>query len=238
IPSGMPAIFRRQPSADIDLLAKLAEVDVLTGRVDEGLVWNDRERALSRGSEPAREPWILIERGSLLQKAGHVDDAEKAYREAIAIGGKRGDVHSIGAAHSELGLLHYYAGNYGKSAAGFTKAIEIFQELKEGKTEALLWTLLADVHLMIDSRVSAAEAIARAKELAKTSQFSMADTLAEFLEATLKWRQGERADVRGAFAALLAERKAHGLVANDEAKRFMADIIAMNVGMTPPDPAR
>lgn len=238
IPSAMPAIFMRPSSAEIDLLAKLAEINVLTGRVEEGLTWNDRERALARHSEPAREPWIAIERGSLLQKAGRVNDAEKAYGEAIAIGEKLRDVHSIGAAHTELGSLHYYAGNYGKSAAGFAKAIEIFQELKEGKAEALLWTLLADVHLMIDSYISAAEAIARARELAKTSQFPMAGTLADFLDATLKWRQGERADMRDAFAALLAEREAHGLLASDEAKRFMADMVAMNIGMTPPDPSR
>ncbi|MGZ5441893.1 MAG: CHAT domain-containing protein [Thermoanaerobaculia bacterium] len=240
IPSGigMPAIFMRPSSAEIDLLAKLAEIDVLTGRVEEGLTWNDRERALARHSEPAREPWIVIERGSLLQKAGRVIDAEKAYREAITIGERLRDVHSIGAAHTELGLLHYYAGNYGKAAAGFAKAIEILQELKEGQAEALLWTLLADVHLMIDSHISAAEAIARAKELAKTSQLSVAGTLADFLDATLKWRQGERADLHGAFAALLAEREGHGLLASDEAKRFMADMIALNIGMTPPDPAR
>lgn len=238
ISSGMPTIFMRPSSADIDLLGKLAETDVLTGRVDEGLVWNDRERALALGSEPAREPWIAIERGSLLEKAGRIHEAEKTYREAIAIGQKLGDVHSIGAAHTQLGLLHYYAASYGTSAAEFVKAIEIFQELKEDKGEAVLWTLLADVHLMLDSQVSAAEAIARAKELAKTSRFPMAATLADFLEAALKWRQGEHADMRGAFAAVLAEREANGMRVSDEAKRFMTDIIAMNVGMTPPDPAR
>src|SRR4029079_7827823 len=123
IPSAIPAILMRQPSADIDLLGKLAEVDVLTGRVDEGLVWNDRQRALARGSEPAREPWIVIERGSLLQNAGRVRDAEMAYGEALAIGERLHDVHSIGSAHTNLGELQYYAGNYGKSAANFEKAI-------------------------------------------------------------------------------------------------------------------
>jgi tetratricopeptide (TPR) repeat protein len=101
----VPAMFMRQTSADIDLLAKLAEIDVLTGRVDEGLTWNDRELALARYSEPAREPWILIERGSLLQKAGRDNDGEKAYREAMAIGEKLRDVRSIGAAQSELGCF-------------------------------------------------------------------------------------------------------------------------------------
>lgn len=236
--SGTPAIFLRQSSADIDLLGKLAETDVLTGRVDEGLVWNDRERALARGSEPGREPWIVIERGSLLQKAGRVRDAEKAYGEALAIGEGFHDVHLAGAVYTELGLLHYYAGDYGKAAADFGEAIRILQVLKEGKAEALLWTLLADAHLMIDSRVSAAEAIARAKELAKTSNSSMAGAPADFLEETVKWRQGERADVRGAFAALLAEREAKGLLASDEAKRFISEMVAMNIGMAPPDPAR
>jgi CHAT domain-containing protein len=235
--SGIPAILTRQPSGEIDILAKLAEVDVLTGRVDEGLAWNDRGRALARESEPAREPWILIERGSLFQKAGRIRDAEKAYGEALAIGERLRDVHSTGAAHTELGLLHYYAGNYGKAAAGFAKAIEIFRELKEGRIEAMLWTLVATVHLAIDSHVSAAEAIARAQELSKVSQFPMAGAQAEFLAETLKWRQGERADVLGAFGAVLAEREAHGLLASDEAKRFMADLFAMNIGMTPPDPA-
>jgi len=238
VSSGMPSMLMRQSSADIDLLAKLAETDVLTGRVDEGLVWNDRERALARGSEPAHEPWIVIERGSLLQKAGRLRDAEKAYGEALVIGERLHDVHSLGAVHTELGLLHYYAGNYGKAAAAFAEAIRTFQELKEGKGEALLWTLLADVHLAIDSHVSATEAIAHAKELAKTSNFGAAGAIADFLDSALKWRQGERADMRTAFAALLAEREANGLVASDEAKRFMADIVAMNVGMAPPEPAR
>jgi len=237
ISGGMPSMLTRQSSADIDLLGKLAETDVLTGRVDEGLVWNDRERALAGGSDPAREPWIVIERGSLLQKAGRLRDAEKAYGEASVIGERLHDVHSLGAVHTQLGFLHYYAGNYGKAAAAFAEAIRIFQELKEDKAEALLWTLLADVHLAIDSYVSAAEAITRAKELAKTSNFSMAGALADFLDATLKWRQDGRADVRGAFAALLAAREANGLLASDEAKRFMADIVAMNVGMTPPEPS-
>ncbi|HEX7681510.1 MAG TPA: CHAT domain-containing protein, partial [Thermoanaerobaculia bacterium] len=62
--------------------------------------------------------------------------------------------------------------------------------------------------------------------------------IADFLDATLKWRQGGRADMRDAFATLLAEREANGLLASDEAKRFMADIVAMNVGMVPPEPSR
>src|SRR5205085_11611696 len=123
--------------------------DVLTGRVDEAIAWNDRERTLALQAEPAREPWIAIERGSLLQKAGRVRDAEKAYGEALAAAERLHDVHGVGAVHTELGLLQYYAGNYGNAAAGFEKAIEIFQELQEGKVEAMLWTLLADVHLAI-----------------------------------------------------------------------------------------
>lgn len=233
-----PVRFLRSASVEIDLLAKLAEIDVLTGHVDDGLARNDLERTLARDSEPAREPWIWIERGSLLQEAGRVRDAEKAYDEALVVAERLHDIHCIGAVRTELGMLHYYAGNYGRAAASLAKAIETFQELKEDKAEALLWTLLADVHLMIDSHVSAAEAIARAKELAKTSNFSAAGTLADFLDATLKWRLGEPADLRGAFAALMADREAQGLVASDEAKRFMTEMISMNTEMVPPDAAR
>lgn len=228
----------RAASVQIELLGKLAEVDVLTGHVDKALAWNDQARTLARDSEPAREPWIWIERGSLLQKAGRVRDAETAYGEARAAAEKKRERHPVGAVHSQLGLLYFYSGNYGKAAADFAKAIQIFQELKEDEAESVLWTLLADVHLTIDSHVSAAEAIAQAKKLAKTSRFPMAGTIADFLEAALKWRQGEHADMRGAFAALLADREAYGLVTSDEAKRFMTDVVTMNIGMTPPDAAR
>lgn len=238
ITGGMPPVFMQQSPAEVDLLGKLAEIDVLTGRVDDALASNDRQRMLVRDSESAREPWILIERGSLLQKAGRTHDAEKAYAEALVAGERLRDVHSIGAVHTQLGLLHYYDANYGKAAAALATAIKVFQELKEGKVEALLWTLLADVHLAIDSHVSAGEAVARARELAKTSKSSMATALADFLDATLKWRRGERVDIRAAFAAVLTEREAHGLVLSDEAKRFLADVIALNIGMTTPDPAR
>lgn len=234
----MPAMLMDQQSAKIDLLARIAETDVLMGRVDEALAMNDRERALARDSKPAREPWILIERGSLLQKAGRLRDAEKAYGEAFVTGQRLHDVQSIGAVHTQLGLLHYYAADYGKAAAAFAEAIRIFQGLKEDKVEAILWTLLADVHLAIDSDVSAAEAIGHAKELAKTSKFAMAGAVAAFLDTMVKWRQGERADIRAAFAALLAERDAQGLFASAEAKQFMADVVAMNIAMVPPEPSR
>jgi CHAT domain-containing protein len=233
----VPVMLMHPGSIEIDLLAKLAEVDVLTGHVDEALARNDLERALALDSEPAREPWIWIERGSLLQKAGRVPEAEKAYGEALVAAEQLHDVHAAGAVHTDLGLLDYYAGNYGKAASDLAKAIKIFQELKEDKAEALLWTLLADVHLAIDSRVSAAEAIARAKELAKTSHFPMAGSVADFLDATVKWRQGESADVRRAFAALMADRKAYGLSASDEAEQFLTDIVSMNIEMKPPDSA-
>jgi tetratricopeptide (TPR) repeat protein len=232
----MRVMFMRPVSIQIELLGKLAEIDVLTGHVDEALARNDLQRTLALDAEPAREPWLWIERGSLLQKAGRVRDAEKAYGEALVAAEKRRERHPVGAVHSELGMLYYYDGNYGKAADDFAKAIAIFQELKEVKAESLLWTLLADVHMAIDSRVSAAEAIARAKELAKTSQFSMVGTMADLLDAMLKARQGEHADVPGAFAAVLAAREAHGLVTSDEAKRFMTEVVSMNIAMTPPDP--
>lgn len=234
----VPGMLTHPGSIEIDLLAKLAEVDVATGYVDDALGRNDLERALARDSEPAREPWIWIERGSLLQKAGRFREAENAYGEALASAESRQDLHAVGAAHTELGSLNYYGGNYGQAASEFAKAIAIFQGLKEDKAEALLWTLLADVHLAIDSRVGAAEAIAHAKELAKTSHFSMASSVANFLDATVKWREGEHADVRGAFAALLADREAYGFGASDEAKRTMMGLVTLDIGMAPPDVAR
>jgi CHAT domain-containing protein/tetratricopeptide (TPR) repeat protein len=231
-------VFTQPSSVEIDLLGKLAEVDVLTGHVDEALARNDLQLKLARDREPAREPWIWIDRGSLLQKAGRVREAEKAYAEAMIIAERRRERHPAGAAHSQLGMLYFYAGSYGKAAAAFAKAIETFQELKEGKVEAVLWTMLAEVHMAIDSHVSAAEAIARARELAKTSQFPMAGTIADFLNTTLKWRQGEHADVLGAFSAVLADRKDYGLWTSDEANRFMTEVVSMNTRMTPPDATR
>ena len=234
----MTGLFRRSSSAEIDVLGKLAEIDVLTGRVEEALARNDREQALARDSEPAREPWILIERGSLLQKAGRVSDAEKAYGRALAAGERLHDGQSRAAVHADLGRLYFSAGSYGKSAAALVTAIEILQELKERPAEAVLWTLLADVYLTIDSHEAAAEAISRARETATASQFPIAGAIADFLDAMLSWRRGEPTDIRAAFARLKAAREAQGLAASDEANRFMAELAAMNLDMTPPDPAR
>jgi CHAT domain-containing protein/tetratricopeptide (TPR) repeat protein len=234
----MPITFASPVSAELDLLAKLAEVDVLTGRVDDAIARNDRGLAIARESEPAREPWIRIARGSLFQKAGRVRDAEKAYGEAMAVARRLQDTFCIGAVQTELALLHYFAGNYGQAAAAFPKAIETFHELKEPKVEALLWMLFADVHLAIDSYVSAAEALDRAKKLASTSGFPPAGPLAEFRDTILRWRQGEDVDLRSAAASLLKAREAHGLVTSDEAKRFLTELMAMNIDMPPPDPAR
>jgi len=233
----MPSVFMASGPVELDILQKLAELEVLTGHVDEALKASDRALELVRATNPKNESWTLLARANLLRNAGRFADAGKVFDEALAVAEKTGEAHTIAAVHTDLGSFHFYAGNYGKATKHFVRAIELFQTLKEPQAEAMAWISLAEVYLITDSDVSADDAVTRARELAKKSNFPIASALADILDTAKKARAGETSDTQAAYAALFAIPEARVLFLNKEAMSVMNQVISMKPSPTPTDPA-
>jgi len=165
---------------DPSVLGKLAELELLAGRVDEALAWNDRALESVREEKNARyERAILEDRAGLLQKAGRYDEAFAGYGDVLAMAMESGDVFREASAHADLGMLHMLRGSFGSAARHLEKAIELFQGLDATFNEAPIWILLAEVQMQLDLQDDATSSLDNACVLASKSGFRLASTMVD-----------------------------------------------------------
>jgi CHAT domain-containing protein len=190
---GQPSGWVGDPAKDhLSILYKLAELELLTGRVDEALAWNDRSMKLVRGlNQPRREAGILTDRADLLRRAARYEEANKLYEDVLKLPATIEDPSLQASIHAELGQLHYFQGSYGTAAKHLEKAIGLYQELNEPYLETPLWIFLAEVDLQTDMQDGADLAIENARQLAKKSGFVLAKKMVDMLASTKKLMAGE-----------------------------------------------
>ena len=226
---GMPQLWPGQAWTDVDIMSSLATLEVLSGRTDEALVWNDR--ALERvraGKQIGREAALLSERGTLLMQAGQLDPAETAFEHALQFAKQHGKTERIALIHIDLGTLHMLRGTYGRSLEHLETAIALLQPLNQPYLEAPAWTLMADVLLMLESPDGAQLAIDKARQLAKKSGFAMAESVIEMISQAKRFRHGggNRGDVEAAVRAWFDMPEAKMMMFNPEAQRLFRDLVA------------
>ncbi|HYC60679.1 MAG TPA: CHAT domain-containing tetratricopeptide repeat protein [Thermoanaerobaculia bacterium] len=206
------------PRSELWILNQLAELELLTGRVDEALQWNDRALTVVRTlNDPAREDLVLEDRAGLLLKAGRFTDALALYEELLKRAVKRAHVSRQAAIHCDLGTLHMYRGTFGTSAKHLSRAIELYQQLREPYLEAPVWLLLAEVHIQLGMHDHARADLNKTRELASKSGFKLAGALADLLESMSGFMAGEvlPQDLDVAFQAWHQLAEARGLGAAD-----------------------
>jgi CHAT domain-containing protein len=189
--SAMPALWLGSDWVEVEIMRKLANLEVLSGRTEEGLAWNDR--ALERvraASNVKREAELMEERGTLLQNAGRYDAAVAVLGDALKLATKNNDTYRAAAIHGDLGALHMFQGTYGTALEHLEKAIELFQGLNEPYGEAPMWTLLAEVHMLLESYDGAQLALDKARALAKKSGFKLAEATVDMLASAKKFISG------------------------------------------------
>lgn len=205
--------------AEVSVLGKLAQLELLCGHLDEALAWNDRALKLVHDlNQPKREPEILEERAGLLQSAGRFDAAIKLYEEILALPATRNDLWRQASVEAALGNLHLNQGTYGSAARHIEKAIGLYQRLDQPYVEAPLWILLAEVDLQLGMEDNATEALDSAHALARKSGFKLASAMVEVLSAAKKVMSGQAslAALDAAMDALLKvpESRDMPLIAN------------------------
>jgi CHAT domain-containing protein/Tfp pilus assembly protein PilF len=179
-----PAVGFRESWIEVDMLGRLADLDGLSGKLDDALAWNDRVLKLVRASDNAgRVADALQARATLLQNGGRYEEALRTYDEALQIAQTNGDASREADIRASLGALYMFEGSYGSAAKQLEKSIEIYQSLKQPYLEASVWTLLAEVDMLLNANDNAADAIQNASVLAKKSGFSLASEMVKMLTA-------------------------------------------------------
>jgi len=220
---------------ELNILEKLAELDLFSGRIDDALAWSDRALKLVRDARrPQLEAGVLEKRADLLQKAGRYDEAVPLYEQLLKLAKANGDLSLEASVESDLGALHMSQGTYGSSARHVERAIEIYQKLHEPYVEAPLWILLAEVDIQLDLQDGAADALEKARGLARQSGFKLASAFIETLNAVVRLRkgQGSAREVDEAIQTLLAQPDAQDPLWRDMIGSFPALFRSMSGSMT------
>lgn len=192
------------PWAELRVLHDLAELELLRGRLDDALSWNDRALQLTRtGKDPKREAGVLNDRAELLQKGGRYELALSTLEDVLKLATQHNDRRRQAFVHSDLGAVHMFRGSYGSAARHLETAIALFQELDMPYVEAPTWLLLAEVYTLLDAQPNADLALETARTLAERSGFGLARSMVDILTASRKVVSGQR-DVATAESAINA----------------------------------
>lgn len=171
-----------EPLLEMKIYGKLAELEVLSGHADEGLEWNQKALLTARAAgNKKKELEILETRGSLLEKAGRSEEALAQLDDTLQLAVTYGDTGAQASIHNTLGALQLFRGNYGTAAKHLESAIAFYQARKESLLESTAWIMLAEVHMMLDGGDTLAQAIEKARALAKKSDFKLGETMIEVI---------------------------------------------------------
>ncbi|HEX9985009.1 MAG TPA: CHAT domain-containing tetratricopeptide repeat protein [Thermoanaerobaculia bacterium] len=180
----LQGMVKSGPILELELLAKLAELELLSGRTDEALAWNDRALALVRAAGDAKQETSLLHaRADLLQKGGRSDEALALYEQSLKVAKANGNVKRQAMLNADMGTLYMFKGAYGRAVKHLEDAIGLYQSLNEPLLESTVWTILAEVHLLLDVDDSAALALENAHALAKKSGYKLAEKTIELVSS-------------------------------------------------------
>lgn len=213
---------------EVDLMGQVAELEVLSGRTDEGLAWNDRALERVRMAKNVRREAALLEaRGSLLKNGGRIDAAQAAFEHALEFALKNGATRTAASIHVDLGGVHMFQGRYGRSLEHLESAIALYQTLNEPYLEAPVWALMAEVHLLLESPDGAQLALDNARGLARKSGFKLAEGLVDMISQAKRFHAGEAGagETEAAVRAWLDMPEARALMFNEQAQRTLRDVI-------------
>ncbi|MEA2344946.1 MAG: hypothetical protein QOF63_3115 [Thermoanaerobaculia bacterium] len=237
----MPAVWGRESWAELQIVGKLAELEMLSGRVKEALTWNDRALKLVReSSNTKREAGVLEDRGSLLTKAGDFDAALSAYEDALRVAAKSGDVWREASIHSDIGSLYMLQGEYGSAVKHLEKSIALFQTLDGAAyVEGPTWILLAEADMLLNVPGSASDALDNAAALAKKSKFKLAEAMVEMLKTGNRLMSGSASagEMDAALTKWWSLPEANALMFNEEGRRLILDTLRFNPRESAESPA-
>jgi CHAT domain-containing protein len=211
----------------VDILGRLAILEVDAGDTDAALAWNDKALQLVRASaNPRREASLLQDRANVLLRGSRMTAAESTFKEALKIAEKLGNVHRQASIDADLGALDFFRGDYGRSAAGLEKALALFQKIDAAYEETPVWALLAEDYVMLEAPSAADDVLKKGQALAEKSKFRLAGALMEHIQKLRsKGKDPSPRDMETALAAWMTLPEAKGLMLSDDANALFRAIV-------------
>jgi CHAT domain-containing protein/Flp pilus assembly protein TadD len=234
----LPTVPFRDEWVEVRILGELAELELLSGRTDEALAWNERALGLVRSpGNRAREAVVLQDRANLLLRGSRLGAAEPVFYEALEISKKNGDVYRQASILADTGALNMFRGTYGTAVADFEKSIEIFQKLNKLDDEAQIWSLMSEAYLLLSAHGSARTALEKAVELAKKSGFRPAQTMAEMLTASEKYLSGKgsTSDLEKFFVAWWELPETRALMFGEDTRGLYRELLELQQTAAQPE---
>jgi CHAT domain-containing protein len=229
----LPMIPMRDEWLHVSILVHLSKIELLSGRMEDALAWNDKALAVARASKNRkREAYVIEDRGDLLLDGSRFGDAEKAFLEAIAIGESTGDFFRQGSAASSLGALYLFRGELGKAATTLEKSVSLLRKSDARELEAATLLTLTEVYIALNTHDSARQTLERARELAKSTDFRPAKEMAETVAAMSNWMTGKGSaqTFEEYFGKWWELPETGDLMTPDDLRRLIRDLVGLDSG--------
>ena len=214
----IPFIPKLPANVTIEILLKLTEIDLLSGRPNDALRWSERFVALASG--PPVQQWhaaSLHYRGIVFLRANRFDSAATVLAEAATIAARSGDALREASIRIDLGGVELLRRQPASAIANLEKAVELLQPVAPPDVQRSAWITLAEALMLSGGNDAPRAVFARLGPLAAKSWFPPAKALLEAVETS-----GEpRVD----------STKGLSVEARRDLRQFMEQQIASVIGM-------
>ncbi len=222
--------FVKDGRMEVRALSRLAEIAMLSNRVDHALAWSDRALERVRVDEDrGREAALLESHGEYLQRAHRVGPALKNFREALRIATEIKDQYRVATVTAALGRLAKFRGDQREAIHQLSKAADLFASLDAPLAQAAAWNAVAQSYLMLGDEKTARTLLRRSRQVAASAELAM---MGHLTEVTKQWADlvsgsGSTEKVLAAWDALWSMPQARALGLGSEMDVFFKKLIRM-----------
>ena len=176
----------------VEVFGELAEIEMLRGRIDDALAWNDRALELVRAEKsPLVEVRVLKHRAEMLVRGSRFAAAEKVFAQAWSLAGE----HEFFDLQVSIGLssatMNRTRGRYGAAAADLEKSLEALYTANEPIREPGILGNLAMNYIVLDAEDSARPLLERARQVAEKNGRCLDVAAIDLLESIRKFSKNE-----------------------------------------------
>src|SRR5436190_300474 len=179
----------------------LSEIEMLGGRTDEALGWNDRSLALARAAgEQAAEVSLLGYRATILERGSRVAAAEQVYADALPVAKANGDVKGQVTLLLGRAFMYQDRGRYEAAIADREKALELVATIDDPLLESAVLVQLMGAYFDLGADDAASSGFEKARALAGKSGTGLGKAL---LDVVVTGHTGTPAELNQALDRLL-----------------------------------
>lgn len=176
----------------VEVFDDLAELEMLSGRIDDALAWNDRALELVRAeNSPETEVTILRKRGERLVRGGRFAAAEEVFAQALALAGEHELFYAQVSIHVSSAQMNRTRGRYGAAAADVEKSLEALTRENNPFGEPVILGNLAVMYVQLGADDSARIVLERARQAAEKNGRCLDVAVIDLIESLRKYTNGE-----------------------------------------------